>query len=46
MEIHTRNRKGMDQYIDRLLAGIKSAGHEVQALVLRDMKNQAMYRLL
>ena len=33
-----RNRKGMDQYIDRLLAGIKSAGHEVQALVLRDMK--------
>ena len=33
-----RDRKEMDQYIDRLLAGIKSAGHEVQALVLRDMK--------
>jgi hypothetical protein len=33
-----RDRKEMDQYVDRLLAGIKSAGHEAQALVLRDMK--------
>jgi multimeric flavodoxin WrbA len=35
-----RDRKEMDQYIDRLFAGIKSAGHEGQALVLRDMKIQ------
>jgi len=28
----------MDQYIDRLLTGMMSAGHEVQALVLRDLK--------
>ena len=30
----------MDQYIDRLSTEIKSAGHAVQALVLRDMKIQ------
>jgi multimeric flavodoxin WrbA len=31
-------RKEMDKYIDRLFDAIKSAGHEVQKLVLRDMK--------
>jgi len=33
-----RDRMEMDQYIDRLLAGIKSSGNEVQALLLRDLK--------
>jgi len=32
------DRKEFDRYIDSLFAGIKSAGHEVQTLVLRDMK--------
>lgn len=33
-----RDRKEMDQYIDRLFTGIKSAGNEVKVLVLRDLK--------
>jgi multimeric flavodoxin WrbA len=33
-----RDKKELDHYIDSLFAGIKSAGHEVQSLVLRDMK--------
>jgi multimeric flavodoxin WrbA len=31
-----RNRNNMDQYVDRLLDGIKSAGHDVQLIILRD----------
>jgi multimeric flavodoxin WrbA len=33
-----RDKKEMDQYIDRLIAGIKSAGNDVQAHILRDLK--------
>ncbi len=33
-----RDRKEMDGYINRLFDAIKSAGHEAQTLVLRDMK--------